>query len=253
MKINIFTVNEAMFKETNAIWNIQKFNDIAKVGSMTGLLKKFRPDGFKQFMEAYFASGIEREEILKTSKQSWKLNSEYGRTEKEIYQLIVDFRKACVNSGNPILQEMDIKEAMLQTYKRLFEQTFNGRRMEIQGNKIVNELLNSTFSKCFCEDASPIDDATYSIDLVIKDKETNISVMGIQVKPIAYLKYKDDKIEQRQLNEKKNKLFIKENEGKLLTLDYQESVSRKIFYLYYDNNDQFIGLDELRKEVDSWK
>lgn len=159
--INEYYITKQILWKYNKIW--KKFSYRKWIGDCSFLYKKFRPVSYEDFYQKYVKDG----ENNKVDDIRFR-----GRTEKEIYQIALQYRSLCdINIDIDIYVKNIILHTIIETY--------NGQKIE----ETIQEYIESkgyNVIRC-CGD----EDAEYGIDLKVhNDTET----FALQIKPLSFFK-----------------------------------------------------------------
>ena len=199
------------FRYTNRLWNTLKLNHPQSIGYVSTLIESHHFNSKEEWRDFYFASGEERIAEakrlgldLRTISSYHSLNTQYGRTEKELADKGKILYEAIVDEGNPL--NITLAECVYAVKFRVIAETWNGI---ILREKNTVEQLTSLFPQCTFLKVPGETDFLYAIDY-------EVYCMGklccaLQIKPPSYAKGNNSAIATaRQANEQKNARYEEE-------------------------------------------
>ena len=239
---NIFenTLDNNKFKYTNIPWNTG-LNSPWMVGYISRLINSKKFDTKEEWKDFYFNSGEERKKILSEydsfdvqgfyRKNGDKLipnnmkyiNYDFGRTKKELVELGEELYEEVLKMGNTV--NLTKKECMYAVYYRVVCETWNGiKGREFNTCNKILEFYNSKGMEVELVKTNSRFDADYAVDYEVY--YDGFILCGIQIKPISYLKMKTNYNKFKEINIRKNNLYLKK-------------YKRDVYYIYSDVNGNF--------------
>ena len=165
---------------------------------------------FSEWESFYLNSGEERKELLKEylPKEDFKkVNTEYGRTKKDLIKIAKDFNKHL---------NLPLKTVYNYVYIRVIDESWIGYKRELKAFEVLKE-------ECSCYNGIEVcktefkKDKDYSIDFEIK--KDNKVILGIQLKSITYyLSSSKGNLDAKEVNSIKQKKYKNEFKTPVLNL-----------------------------------
>ena len=218
------------FTATNKPWNDLKLNHCDRIGAVMALIKNSRATCFEEWEAYYLNTGKKRISKLPriTDEKALKnLNRYSGRTTEELMQLA---EKLADRSNIPL------EKAYNYVYIRVIDETWLGYEREFNVLKQTQSIC-SKYSNLTASGVDSITDTKYAVDFEIR--KNNRIVLGIQLKST---KYRDSTLkavdEVKAINKAKNDA-------------YTERYGAPVLYLYIDENNIVVNINELIEFLDS--
>lgn len=158
------------FQRTNII--SRKYNTVWKqfagrnvIGDCSNLFQRLKPLSYYDFYVKYTKDGEETISARPTFRY-------YGRTEKEIEEIAIQYRNACNDFT------FSLEDYIKNIYMHVIIETFDGQIKEQEVGQILSNL-GYTYTK-------PIGDEDSKLGIDFKVFKDNILTFVIQVKPISF-------------------------------------------------------------------
>ena len=162
-----------LYRKTNKIWNIHKFNSREKIGIVNQLVKSY-------YKELNDKNDFDEGGFL-------KYYTEHAKTLSDLYDISLDFNKILKTT-----YDINVSETITFNFviMRVIDESVNGLKREIL---ILNYLKGIYNNKYNVRLSDYYTDINYRIDIEVFDDRSNIKE-AYQVKPISYIysiKYKN--------------------------------------------------------------
>lgn len=161
-----------LYRKTNKIWNVHKFNRREKIGILNQLVKAYyeKLNDKNDFNEGGFL----------------KYYTEHAKPLSDLYDISLDFNKILKTT-----YDINVSETITFNFviMRVIDESVNGLKREL----LILNYLKSIYNKYNVRLADYYTDINYRIDIEVFDDRSNIKE-AYQVKPISYIysvKYKN--------------------------------------------------------------
>jgi len=251
--IFVSAVSQEKMSSTNEFWNTMKLNNQWIVGQVSGIIQQKEFKNKEEWKDYYFNSGKKRLELIselekrdkaalksielkdfyKTSSRTLhSLNTQHGRTEKELDEIGDVLYGAVRLTGNPL--NISRYECRYMVKHRVIADTWNGL---IKRERNTMKTLRAMFGKGYDVIKTDGDvDIRYEVDAEIYHEGKRVA--GIQIKPQSYTKQFQGNQSTYDINEKKN-------------TNYEKTFGCPVFYVFSDISGRIHNADVFQEIINT--